>query len=170
MNRLYDIDSSLLELLDRGFNAECIDEETGEIDTAKAQEYLDLLQDERTEKIESIALFIKDLDSAALAIKEEERKLKARRETKERKASVLREYLSVSMLAHGEKRFETAKVAMTFRKSETIEIADEIMLPTEYVIVKTTIAPNKCALKQAIKDGELIDGVQLVEHQNLQIK
>ena len=34
--KLYEINEALEELLEKGYNAECIDEETGEIDEEKA--------------------------------------------------------------------------------------------------------------------------------------
>ena len=42
-DRLYDIDSKLLELLERGFNSECLNED-GEIDEEKAQAFLVAIQ------------------------------------------------------------------------------------------------------------------------------
>ncbi len=166
---LYEIDSKLLEMLERGFNAECLTDE-GEIDEAKAAEFLEQIQGQRNDKIEGIALYIKDLKADADKIKVEEAKLKARREAKERKAEVLQDYITSSLLAFGDKKFETARVALSFRKSETVEIADESALPEEYIKATVKYAPDKTALKQALKMGELIDGVRLVEKQNLQIK
>lgn len=170
MESLYEIDSKLFELLDQGFNSECINPETGEIDFELAQKYLEDIQEQRDIKIESVALFIKDLAADALKIKNEEVKLKARREAKERKVEVLQNYLASSMLAFGEKKFETPRVALSFKKSEAIEIDDESTLPKEYLREKITYAPDKTALKQAIKSGEIIEGVRIVERQNLQIK
>ena len=61
---LYEIDSKLLEMLERGFNAECLTDE-GEIDEAKAAEFLAQIQGQRNDKIEGIALYIKDLKAEA---------------------------------------------------------------------------------------------------------
>lgn len=167
---LYEINNGILELLENGFNLACVDLETGEIDEAKAAEYLEALQLERSEKIENIALYIKSLDSEAAAIKEEEKSLKARREAKERKAERLREYVKSSMLAFGDKKFETARCALSFRTSKTVIVEDIDKLDKEYVCKQETYTANKAAIKKAIESGVTVDGAHIEERQNLQVK
>jgi hypothetical protein len=43
-------------------------------------------------------------------------------------------------------------------------------LPEEFLIVRTTEAPDKTALKAALKSGQNINGVSLVAGQRLEIK
>ena len=176
MDSLYEIDSALFELLERGFNRDCINEETGEIDSEKAQAFLEEIKEKRADKIEGIALYIKDLRAQEKSIKEEEAKLKARRDSKSKKADVLESYLTSSLLAFGETKFETARCVLSIRKSEAVKIENEdvapieSLIPKEYVKTKITYAADKTALKQALKMGEIIDGVRIVVNQNLQIK
>ena len=170
MSSLYELDANIIELLENGFNSACIDEETGEIDENKVNQYLEELQIDRKDKIENIAVFIKSLEADALAIKAEEKKLKERREAKERKTERMKEYVKQSLLLHGDMKFETPRVVLTFRKSDTVVIDDLNKLGDEYLTTKTEIVANKTALKQALKFGEIIDGVHLEEKQNLQIK
>ena len=68
MSSLYEIEKGIIELLENGFNAACVDQETGEIDETRAAEYLEALQLERGEKVESIAIYIKSLDYDAAAV------------------------------------------------------------------------------------------------------
>lgn len=170
MSSLYELNSSIIELLENGFNLACVDEETGEIDEAKAAEYLEALQIDRTAKIENIAVYIKSLDSEAAAIKAEEKRLKERREAKERKAERMRDYLKSSMLLFNENRFETARVALSFRSSKTVVVSDIDKLAKEYIKEKVEYAADKTAIKKAIESGEIIDGAYIEEKQNLQIK
>lgn len=170
MNNLYEIDSNIIELLENGFNAACIDEETGEIDEAKANEYLESLQLDRKEKIENIAVYIKTLDSEAAAIKSEEKRLKERREAKERKAERLRDYLKTSMLMFDEKKFETARVALSFRASKTVIVSDIELLDKAYIKEKVEYSADKTAIKKAIESGAAVNGAYIEENQNLQIK
>ena len=60
MMKLYEIDAAIME---------CIDLETGEIVDA---DRLTALQMEREQKLENVALWIKDLDAEAKALKAEE--------------------------------------------------------------------------------------------------
>lgn len=170
MSNLYAIDSNIIELLENGFNIACIDEETGEIDEEKAAEYLESLQLDRKEKIENIAVYIKSLDSEAVAIKAEEKRLKDRREVKERKAEKLRDYLKTSMLMFNEKKFETARVALSFRASKTVIVSDFEKLDKAYIKEKVEYSADKTAIKKAIESGAKVDGAYIEEKQNLNIK
>lgn len=170
MSSLYEIDGNIRQLLETGFNIACIDEETGEIDEKRANEFLERLQLERKDKIENIAVFIKEIDADAQALKAEEKKLKERREAKERKAERLKDYVKNSLLLNGDLKFETPRVALSFRKSEVVVVDDISKLNDEYITIKTEQSANKTALKQALKLGEIIDGVRLEEKHNLQIK
>lgn len=170
MSSLYELNSGIIELLENGFNLACVDLETGEIDEKKAAEYLEALQIERSEKVENIALYIKNLESDSEKIKAEEKSLKARREAKERKAERLREYLKSSMLALKEPKFETARVALSFRSSKSVVIDDIEKLDKKYITEKVSYAPDKTAIKKAIDSGETVTGARIEENKNLQIK
>ena len=165
MASLYEIDSNILAVLNGGF---VVDEETGEILFDAGD--LEALEAERGAKLESIACFIKNLDADAAALKAEEKALAERRQAKERKAQRLREYLAASMQQAEQTRFETARCALSFRKSESVEILDAEALPADLVNIKQTIAPDKAAIKKLLKAGGVVEGAQLVERQNLQVK
>ena len=170
MSSLYQLDNSILELLENGFNMACVDLETGEIDTEKAQQYLEALQLERAVKIENIALYIKNLLSDAAEIKAEEKNLKARREAKEKKAERLRDYLMASLTANKEPKFETARVALAFRSSKQVVIDNLETLDKAYIKEKVEYQADKTAIKKAIDNGETVNGAHIEEKQNLQIK
>ena len=72
----------------------CVDEETGEIiDTAK----LDQLRMTFGEKVEGIALYIKNLAAEAAAIKAEKDKLGERQRICENKVASLKNYLQANL-------------------------------------------------------------------------
>lgn len=170
MSSLFEIESGIAEILENGFNSACIDPETGEIDEAKALGYLDALQIERGRKIENIALYIKSLKAEAEAIKAEEKRLKERREAKERKAERMSDYLKYSMLAFNEKQFETARVALSFRASKQVIVSDMDKLDKAYIKEKVEYSADKTAIKKAIDAGVIVAGAYIEEKQNLNIK
>lgn len=160
--RLYDIDQQLERLLELD-TERMVDAETGEILTA---EEIDQLQMDRAEKIEGCLLVIKNKQAEAEAIDAEIKRLTERKRTLTNKAQWLRDYVSMSL--NGEK-FSTARVAVSYRKSESVEVTcDPENLPG--LFRKITYAPDKTNLKKALKDGVEIAGVQLVTKLNLQIK
>lgn len=170
MSSLYELDNSIIELLENGFNEECIDKETGEILFDKSQMFLDQLQLDRKSKLENIALFIKNLESEADAIKQEEQNLAARRKAKENKANQLREYIKSSMLILNEPKFETSRVAMSFRTSKVVEVTDVNLLDRQYIKEKIDYTADKKAIKEALENGIEVAGACIKENKNLQIK
>lgn len=163
---LYEIDHGLAEAFEKA-----IDPETGEIIDEEAWATLEALQMAREDKLENVALWVKDLNAEAAAVREEEKNLAKRRQSAEKKAESLKGYLAYAL--NGAERFKTAKVAISWRRSETVELlegVDPVTLPLEYQRVKVSVEPDKTKLKDALKAGEEIPGVELVEKQNLQIK
>lgn len=162
--RLYELDSTIAQVIERGFT---FDEETGEVLFDESD--LDALEAERAEKLEACACYTKSVEAEAAAIKAEIDALKERLDAKNRKAERMRDYMARSMLASGETKFETARCALSFRKSEAVELTGDA-LPAEFVKVKTTETVDKTAIKKAIKAGKTVAGAVLVERKNLQVK
>ena len=158
--KLYEIDSAILD---------CIDMETGEvIDT----ERLDALQMERDAKIENVALWIKDLKAESDAIKAEKQKLAERQKAAENKAENLKKWLAYALDGH---KFSTAKCAVSFRNTESVEVTDEGLQNLmrggkDELLTYKMPEPNKTAIEQAIKDGLSVSGVQLVQNVSTIIK
>lgn len=166
MASLYEINKQIEEAF-----AKAIDPETGEI-SEEAIELINALQMEKDAKIENVALWHKNTVADIKAIADEIKALQDRKKRLEAKQAWMDKYLESAL--NGQK-FETPKVAITYRKSTTVEIPDvpkfvRYYSDTDYVIEKVDYAPDKAAIKEAIKAGESIEGAALVEHQNMQIK
>ena len=155
MSSLYQIDQAILS---------CLDAETGEILDVEA---LDALMMQRTQKIEAVALWIKNLQSDALAFKAEKEAFAEREKTATKKAEQLKAWLAYAL--EGQK-FNTAKCAVSFRRSEKVDITDESLVPAEFLTETITYKPDKAAIKQAIKEGQTVNGCCLMESLNTHIK
>ena len=119
-------------------------------------------------KIENTALMIKNLDAEAEMVRAEEKKLTERRKKLENRSEAISSWLSMNLRG---KQFKTGNVAITWRKSESVEV--DILaeaLPTEFQVVKTTVTADKVGLKKAIRGGLVIDGVSIHEKQNMQVR
>ena len=157
--KLYEIDNAILD---------CIDLETGEvIDTEK----LDALNMERDAKIENVACWIKDLRAENEAIKSEKQKLDSRRKVNDNKIESLMGWLNYAL--NGTK-FKTGKCAISFRNTESVEVTEEgleaLMKEHDELLTYKAPEPNKTAIKQALKDGLTVAGVELVRNTNVIIK
>ncbi|SEN97256.1 virus Gp157, partial [Peptostreptococcus russellii] len=69
------------------------------------------------------------------------------------------------------KKIETSIGKLAIRTSKAVEISADInTLPDEYKRIKTIVEANRTELKKALKQGIEIDGVELVENYNLNIR
>lgn len=161
--KLYEIQSAMIHALE---NVE-IDEETGEV---TGLDNLAAVELEAKQKIEATALYIREMGADTEALKAEIARLTARAKALETKTAKLKEYMSAPLAALGGK-VKTPMITVSFRKSEAVEISGEVdALPAEFVKIKTTKTADKTALKAAIQGGTVIDGVTLVERQNVLIR
>lgn len=153
---LYEIEAAILD---------CVDEETGEIFDIEKVEALEM---ERDAKISNLACWVKELRAEADAIKAEKNNLEGRMKAKNNLADRISEYLKNFL--NGAK-FEDSRCAISYRKSESTEIAKDLdlnTLPEE--CKKITVEANKTAIKAALKLGMKIDGCALIQKNNIQIK
>lgn len=164
--KLYEINEQLEALLSQ------TDPETGEI-TVDLDALLEL-QMAREEKLEGIALMIKERKAMADALKAEEERLKARRKTYE--ASV--DYLKELLLNNMDGRLETPRVRVTTRRNApTMEIQDEKRLMAwaetwghgDWLKVKEPEL-DKAKVRKAIQDGEQIPFVVMKDNISLVMK
>lgn len=157
MATLYSINQELLNL---------IDGETGEI---LDPERLNSLFEERNQKIENIVLYIKNLKADALAYKAEKEAFKEREERALAKAEKLLNYLTSELNGQG---FESTKCAVSFRRSEKVEVDNKELIPSEFLKEKVSVTydPDKNAIKAAIKAGQQVNGCRLIENFNPSIK
>lgn len=161
---LYEIDKNIETLVN------AVDPETGEITVDN--DALDALLMERDAKIENIACYIKNLAAEAKAIKEEETALSARRKTTEKKVERLKDYLTYAL--QGEK-FQTAKCAVSFRKSSAVEVDDCFAewaqtSGNEELLRYKEPEVNKTAVKERLTGGEEFDFARLVQNVSISIK
>lgn len=155
MPSLYEIDQQIMS---------CVDMDTGEIiDMDKLSE----LQIERETKLESVALWIKNLKAEEAALKAEKDAFAEREKQTKAKREKLSEWLTGAL--NGEK-MSTSKVSISFRKSESVKISDIDAIPMNYIVETITESPDKVAIKAALKNGLDVPGCELELKNNISIK
>ena len=160
MRKLFDIEEDIRQALDNLEVDEdgCINPES----FAKLEE----LKEERERKLENVALYYKETLIEVDALEAEAKKLSERARIAKKQADGLKMYLLSSL--NGE-ALKTARVALSYRKSTSVSVNEEI-LPKKYFLKKVEVKPDKIAITEALKNGEHIEGAELVEKTNLIIK
>lgn len=155
MASLYEINQRILE---------CVDPETGELIDP---ENLEALVMEKELKIENVALWIKNLQSDALAYKAEKEAFAKREAAAQAKVESLKGWLAMALAGQ---KFSSTRCAVSFRRSEQVEIYDENAIPKDLMVETVVARPDKASIKKRLKEGEDIIGCRLVESLNTQIK
>lgn len=168
MATLYEINKAILDVIEQGFH---VDEESGELFDSES---LDQLNVDFKDKVEAVGLYIKQLDSDARQIREEEKALAERRKAKENRAERLKESLLNSVLAWEQatggdrKSLETARCKPVFRLSERVSIYSEDSIPEEFWDYERKL--NKRDIKANIKAGIGVPGAFLEKCLNVSVR
>ena len=140
---IWEIDNAISEL---------IDPETGELLDFEKFEELSL---ERDSKIENMACWVVNMTAEAKAIREQEKVLADRRKALENKSERLKDYLDKIL---GGEKFKTAKVAVSYRKTSSIEVdegfVDWALENAPQLLTYKTPEPSKAAIKDYLANAE----------------
>ena len=140
-----------------------VDTETGEIIDTAAIEQLEM---DRDTKIRNIACWIKNLESDEKALAEQIKTFTARKNAAKNKRESLKSYLAAFLNG---KKWQNSEVAISWRKSEAVEVEEGAAIPEQYLRYKEPEI-NKAQLKADLKAGTVVYGCQLVTKNNIQIK
>lgn len=142
-----------------------VDEETGEILSSDA---LHAVEAQAAEKIEATGLYVRELQAEAEAVKAEADRMIARVKSMQKRSDYLKSMLLEALHATG--KVKTARVTVSIRTTKAVEIEEGASLPEAYTTVKTTVTPNKVAIKQALLDGVEVPGCSLEARESVSIR
>ena len=168
---LYQINAEIEQLENAVEDGLLIDEETGELMTI--EQALDQLRMERSQKIENIALWCKNLASDAAALKAEEDNLAKRRKAAETKLARLKAYLLSAQTRDNEDVISyhgTRAVVKISKNPPSVVFTDESLLPMEFKIQKIEVKPDKASIKEVLMRGIEVPGAKLERGRSVIIK
>ena len=143
--------------------------EEGEL-TPELEQALVITQDQLQAKAIDYCYVIKNLEADSEAIDNEIKRLKAMKEAKDNTIDRLKEAVRNAMLASGIDKIESSLFKLSLRRSEAVEVVNIDQLPESLTTVKKTVSADKLKIKEAIKAGQNVEGANLIENYNLQIK
>lgn len=159
---IYQIKEDYLPILDEIFAAE------GEL-TPELEAKLNINEQELKDKALNYASYIKKLEADNAIIDAEIKRLKTLKDYNSSKIEKLKSNISEAMKLYKVDKIESPILKLSFRKSESVNILDESKLSDNFFTTKITKTVSKTALKDALKSGK-VDGAELLENKNLQIK
>lgn len=177
--------ATLYELADaRAILESWLAETEGEL-TPEIEALLNELDGKADEKIERVALFVREQLAIAKAIQEEEARLRTRRTVREKAADSLKAYLQAQMERLGKSKVEGLLCTVAIQKNppsvtpvtvlDEAELRNVYMFAPEYVTrVPESFALNKRAVLDAHRAGTLPDDiakrVAIIQTQGLRIR
>lgn len=124
-------------------------------------------------KAQNVAYAIRNMEASAAAIKEAEQQMAERRKRIEKRADQVRDYLKTCMELAGVSKIDCPHFALSIAKNPaSVEIFEADLIPAQYMKKPEPPppAPDKAAIKQAIKDGIDVPGAKLAQGTRLTIK
>ena len=162
---LYEIDKAYLDVIENGFS---FDDETGEL--LFDESMMDQLEGEYNTKIDNICAYIKNQEALKSGISDEIKSLNDRKKSVDRKIDYLKGLITDSMARRDVKKLETPRNKISFRKSVSVNVLDESQIDGSYFFEKVERKLDKKTLLADLKNGVEVDGAELLEKQNIQIK
>lgn len=168
---LYEINREIEQLECACEDGLLIDAETGEL--ILFEDALNELRMARAEKIENIALWIKNLASDVAALEAEEERLMKRRNATEAKIERLKAYLQSALVREDgtAERFSTPRCTVTVRRGlGKVIVTDEKILPAEFFEEVTTRKVAKMNIKEVLSRGIEVPGAHLEQTRSVIVR
>ena len=137
--------------------------------TDEMQEMANNLNVEIEEKCDNYAKMIKNLEADVEAYKNQEKIFNEKRKVAENKVKWLKQNLQASMELQGRKKVKTDLFSFNIQKNApSLEIRDENNIDDSYYVIERKL--NKRELLNDIKEGLIVDGVELKQSESLRIR
>lgn len=141
-----------------------------DLDPEVMKDTLDSIEDAIENKAENIAKLIRNLESDVSAFKEEEDRLKTKRQSTENKVKWLKTYLEDNMKLTGKTKFKSGMFNFSIQKNPaSVNITDEKIIPGEFLIPQPPKV-DKNSLKEILKRGIEVPGAELKQTEGLRIR
>lgn len=121
------------------------------------------------EKMENTVKYIKNIEAENSVIDEEIKRLQARKKKNKNKIESMKHYVDYCMNVSWKTKESFWTFTVSYRKSSSVELLDESLIPEKYKTVITETKINKSDIKSDWKLWE-VPWTTIVEKQNLQIK
>ncbi len=138
--------------------------ENEELDHQTIVDTMDGINESFNDKAISLIHVVNTMGDDVETIKNEIARLSARKKAIENKQESMKEYLRINMEASGIKKITCPIFTITLKAGRDIVIInDEDKIPSDYLNIKTVMAPMKLEILAALKEGEEVAGASIVK-------
>ena len=141
------------------------------VDNSMLMDALSEVDDEFNDKVKNITHLLKDSEYHCNYLKLEEERLNKKRKSLEKKIDNLKIYIDANMKLRGTKKVDVGTFTITVRKNPPkVEVVEFNDIPTRFIKSKTEYSVDRKGILEAIKLGEEVDGIKLVQTESLMIR
>lgn len=140
-------------------------EETGEVDPEAIKGALEVAREDLADKLEDYCKVIKNFEATISGLKEEEVRLKAKRQTLQNTIDRMKEAMKFALEAANEKKLPCGTFTVAIQNNPESVVMDEQYLeniPEEYLKFKEPEI-DKAKLKEHLKAGINLEGIAHLE-------
>lgn len=159
--KLYELTQSYQDILDLAESAE---------DNQYLYEALETIEDEFESKLENIGKVIQSLDADTQAIDYEIKRLQEKKRAIQSNQKNLKQYVEHEMNLIGKERIKTPLFNFNIQNNPpSVDIIDDKYIPKDFYIEQEPKLDKRSLLK-ALKNGEVIKGVEVKQTRGLRIR
>jgi hypothetical protein len=161
---LYEVADEYQQLFQQLSELENIDEQVVKDSLAHVQDKVEV-------KAVNVAAYIKNLEAEAQAIKTAQDKLMQRQKRVSAKIKHFKDYLCGNLQRCGINNIHHPLLSIAVVKNPgRLSINNMDLIPAEYTTIQHIIALEEKKIKQALKNGMLIPGCELIQNESLRIR
>ena len=142
------------------------------LDEQTVSDTLESLGGDLEVKAQAVGHMVRAMEADAAAIQQWAKDAQERARTVQARADRLREYLSANLLACEVQKVSGPGISLSFRKSSAVVIDEPGLIPATFMRQPEPPppAPDKTAIKDAIKAGGEVPGAHIEVRDNLMIR
>lgn len=156
MTKLYDLTSDYKQIINMV--------EAGELTKEQVKDHLDLIESDFNDKAVSVIHVSNSLDNDISVLDAEIKRLQAKKKSVENSKERLHDYLRNNMEASGITKIKCPQFSITLKQpAPQLHVVEQELIPDDYMVVKTSINPDKRKILADLKDGVDIPGCIIVD-------
>lgn len=144
-----------------------------DMDPQTVADTLEAMSGDLEAKAQNVVFFARNLEAVAASIKDAEKAMADRRKAMEKRADHLREYVQQCMETAGIKSIECPHFKLALQANPpSVDVFEPGLIPASFMRQPEPPppAPDKTAIKDAIKAGQDVPGARLISSTRLVIK